>query len=171
MDVASGKSPKASRMGKAAEYLVSAFCILITGGQLNVSTSLVDDEGVDLVFHKRGGAATLAVQVKARMLSAATVQRGRFLADVRSQTFAARDDLSMLFVAVDDDHGALDSVWLVPSVEFNGLKGNLNSQMNFRFSASMDLNSKDKWSQFRIDPLDLPGRILNHLEELELSGK
>ncbi|WP_431887109.1 hypothetical protein [Micromonospora wenchangensis] len=40
------KSADASRMGKAAERLVAAFCILATRGALNVSTSLVDDEGV-----------------------------------------------------------------------------------------------------------------------------
>jgi hypothetical protein len=171
MTDATGKSPAAGRMGKATEYLVSAFCILITRGELNVSTSLVDDEGVDLVFHKRGGTATLAVQVKARMLSAATIKKGTFLADVRSQTFAARDDLAMLFVAVNDRLGALDSVWLVPSVEFNALKGNLNSQQNYRFSAAMNLGSQDKWSQFRLDPLDLPEEILNYLGELELTGK
>jgi hypothetical protein len=61
------KSADAGRMGKAAEHLVAAFCILATRGALNVSTSLVDDEGVDLVFHRRGSTATLAVQVKARM--------------------------------------------------------------------------------------------------------
>jgi hypothetical protein len=54
-------------MGKAAEYLVAAACILATRGELNVSTSLVDDEGVDLVFNRRDSPATLAVQVKARM--------------------------------------------------------------------------------------------------------
>ena len=54
-------------MGKAVEYLVAAACILSTRGELNVSTSMVDDEGVDLVFHRRDNAATLAVQVKARM--------------------------------------------------------------------------------------------------------
>ena len=43
------KSPSAGRMGKAVEYLVAASCILATRGELNVSTSLVDDEGVDLV--------------------------------------------------------------------------------------------------------------------------
>ena len=54
-------------MGKAAEHLVAAFCILATRGALNVSTSLVNDEGVDLVFHRRNSTTTLAVQVKARM--------------------------------------------------------------------------------------------------------
>lgn len=56
-------SPDAGRMGKAVEYLVAAACILTTQGRLNVSTSLVDDEGVDLVFFARGSTTTLAVQV------------------------------------------------------------------------------------------------------------
>lgn len=51
------KSPDAGRMGKAAEYLVAAVCILATHGQLNVSTSIVDDEGVDLVFARPHGDA------------------------------------------------------------------------------------------------------------------
>ena len=62
------KSPDAGRMGMAAEYLVAAVCILATRGRLNVSTSIVDDEGVDLVFHLRDSTATLAVQVKSRMM-------------------------------------------------------------------------------------------------------
>jgi hypothetical protein len=57
----------ASRMGNAAEHLIAAFCIMATRGALNGSTALVDDEGIDLVFHRRGSTATLAVQVKARM--------------------------------------------------------------------------------------------------------
>jgi hypothetical protein len=75
-----GKSASAGRMGKAVEYLVAAACILTTRGELNVSTSMVDDEGVDLVFHRRDSSATLAVQVKARMSDSVNVQRGQMLA-------------------------------------------------------------------------------------------
>lgn len=39
-----------ARKGKAVEHLVAATCILVSGLELNVSTSFVDDEGVDLVF-------------------------------------------------------------------------------------------------------------------------
>ncbi|WP_020118932.1 hypothetical protein [Streptomyces canus] len=101
------KSPAAARMGKAAEYLVAASSILATDGELNVSTSLVDDEGVDLVFHRRGSTATLAVQVKARMSTGVLVRRGTLMAFVRSQTFQPRSDLDMLFVAVDVEQGAI----------------------------------------------------------------
>lgn len=56
------KSPSAGRMGKAVEYLVAAACILASRGELGAATSLVDDEGVDLVFNRRGSSATLAGQ-------------------------------------------------------------------------------------------------------------
>lgn len=79
------KSPSAGRMGKAVEYLVAASCILTTRGELNVSTSLVDDEGMDPVFNRRNSSATLAVQVKSRTSDSKRVKAGTFLAFVRSR--------------------------------------------------------------------------------------
>ncbi|MFF7898306.1 hypothetical protein ACIP4X_04835 [Streptomyces sp. NPDC088817] len=164
------KSPAAARMGKAAEYLVAASCILATRGELNVSTSLVDDEGVDLVFHRRGGSATLAVQVKARMSTGVQVQQGRLMAFVRSQTFHPRADLDMLFVAVDVELGAVTTAWLIPSGTFGEMVTEPNSKGRFRFSASMKADSKDRWSPYRLTAAELPRRILARLAELETPG-
>ncbi|MER7562135.1 hypothetical protein ACGFWE_08780 [Streptomyces sp. NPDC048523] len=161
------KSPAAARMGKAAEYLVAASSILATGGELNVSTSLVDDEGVDLVFHRRGGTVTLAVQVKARMSTGVQVRQGRLMAFVRSQTFQPRSDLDMLFVAVDVERGAIMTAWLVPSLEFAEMVPEPNSKGRFRFSASMKPASMDRWTPFRLEAAELPRRILARLAELE----
>jgi hypothetical protein len=149
------KSPAAARMGKAAEYLVAASSILATRGELNVSTSLVDDEGVDLVFHRRGSSATLAVQVKARLM-----------AFVRSQTFQPRTGLDMLFVAVDVERGAIMTAWLIPSGTFREMVTEPNSVGRFRFSASMKSDSKDRWTPFRLTAAELPRRILVRLSEL-----
>lgn len=97
----------AGRIGKAVEHLVAASCILVTDTALNVSTAFVDDEGVDLVFHRRGGTATLAVQVKSRSTDTSVVQQGKFIANVRPETFEARLGLWMLFVVVDRPTAAL----------------------------------------------------------------
>lgn len=167
MDTYLEKSPNAARMGKAAEYLVSAFCILVIQGRLNVSTAMVDDEGVDLVFHQRGRGATLAVQVKARMLSSSLAQRGRFQTFVRSQTFHPRNDLALLFVSVDDQRGLLDQAWLVPSAEFDQRKGALTAQGRYCFVASLKDESQDQWARFRLEPLQLPDVILQYLDELD----
>ncbi len=160
------KSPSAGRLGKAVEYLVAASCILATRGELNVSTSLVDDEGVDLVFHRRDSSATLAVQVKARMSDSVRVTSGGLVAFVRSQTFRPRRDLDMLFVAVDIARGALMQAWLVPSESFADLATGPNKQGRYRFGASLKPGSQDKWSAFRLAPEELAPRILSRLEEL-----
>jgi hypothetical protein len=164
------KSPAAARMGKAAEYLVAASCILATGGELNVSTSLVDDEGVDLVFHRRGSSVTLAVQVKARMSTGMQVQQGRLMAFVRSQTFQPRADLDMLFLAVDVELGAVMTAWLIPSGTFAEMVAEPNSRGRFRFAASMKPDSKDRWSPSRLTAAELPRRVLARLVELEKEG-
>jgi hypothetical protein len=160
------KAAEAGRMGKAAEYLVAAFCILATRGALNVSTSLVDDEGVDLVFHRRNSTTTLAVQVKARMSDSKRVQSQGFVAFVRSQTFQPRCGLDMLFVAIDVARGAVMNAWLIPSLDYAKTLGRPNSQGRYRFSASMKDTADDRWRPYRLTAEQLPPAILNRLDVL-----
>lgn len=149
----------ASRMGKAVEHLVAASCILQTRARLNVSTSLVDDEGVDLVFHARGGTATLAVQVKSRMSDSRVLRRGTFSAQVRSETLRPRADLYVLFVVVDVLAGRFDTCWLVPSADLT-TKARRDSLGRYRFVASPKANSRDQWSSYRLNGPQLAEHIL-----------
>jgi hypothetical protein len=160
------KSAEAGRMGKAAEHLVAAACIISTRGQLKVSTSLVDDEGVDLFFHRRDSARTLGVQVKSRMSDSKRLQSGAFVAFVRDQTFAPRPDLDMLFLGVDVPTGAYTHAWLVPSEAF-GAGTTVNGQGRRRFYASLNEASAARWATYRLTPAELPQRILARLAELD----
>lgn len=154
------------RKGKAVEHLVAATCILVSRLELNVSTSFVDDEGVDLVFHRREQSTTLAVQVKSRSMSTTSIANNeRFITSVRSSTFRPRDDLYMLFVAVNTDEGTFDPVWFVPSLIF-AQRTKLNKRQRHVFSASMKPGTKDQWREFRHDRADLPGRVLAALDAL-----
>jgi hypothetical protein len=164
--MSNGASIDAGRKGKAVEHLVAASSILASGGQLNVSTSLVDDEGVDLVFHRRGGSATLAVQVKSRFFTSAQLAAGRFAHTVRDQTFRERDDLYLLFVAVDAEEGTFGPVWLIPSVDF-ARSAPLDTHRRRRFSASVKEMTRDQWRRYRVERPDLPGRLLALLGQLE----
>lgn len=151
------------RLGKAVEHLVAATCILTSGMELNVSTSFVDDEGVDLVFHRRSDSATLAVQVKSRSMTASMLaQKGRFGALVRAATFRPRDDLYLLFVPVDTRAGTYDLAWLVPSLVF-AEKTKPNARGRHRFVASIKPDSKDQWSNYRVERAELASRILTVL--------
>lgn len=162
MDDRLEKSTDASRVGKAVELLIASSCILASDAKLNVSTSVVDDEGVDLVFHRRGGTATLAVQVKARTYGSSRVARGSFLADVRTQTFRPHPDLYMLFVTANTTDATFGPVWLVPSPVFKerALK---TGKGKLRFTASLKPSSKDKWREFRLERAELAARILEIL--------
>ncbi|MBP2335541.1 hypothetical protein JOF41_001719 [Saccharothrix coeruleofusca] len=160
------RSPSAGRMGKAAEYLVAASCMLASRGELNVSTSLVDDEGVDLVFNRRDSSATLAVQVKARMSDSKRVRSETFVAFVRAQTFRPRPNLDMLFIAVDVDRGAIMTAWLVPSQVYAAGAGRPTSRDRYRFYASMKPDARDRWVDYRLAPSELAPRILARLAEL-----
>ena len=153
-----------SRMGKAAELLVAATCIIESRAQLNVSTAMVDDEGVDLVFHRRDGAATLAVQVKARMNDAKSLRSG-FRADVRSETLRPRDDLFVLFVVVNVGLGSFDTCWLVPSVDL-AERAKRDRLGRYRFAASPKAASRDQWRPYRFTRAELPVEILRRLNVL-----
>ena len=164
------KSPDASRIGKAVEHLVAASCILASGAELNVSTSLVDDEGVDLVFHRRGGTATLAAQVKSRRTTTTRAQAGGFLAGVRPQTFRPRADFYLLFVLVDAAEATFGPVWLVPSLDFAAKARPIGRRGVLRFAASLSPTSKDQWRQYRLERTDLHREILDILARAEARG-
>lgn len=154
-----------ARKGKAVEHLVAATCILTSGLKLNVSTSLVDDEGVDLVFHRRGKSTTLAVQVKSRTMATKGISQGnRFYATVRAATFRPRADLYLLFVPVDAEEGTFPFVWLVPSKPFT--RRPVNRRGRRVFSASTKDGSEDQWSKYRVERADLADEILSVIKKL-----
>ena len=133
---------------------------------LNVSTSLVDDEGVDLVFHRRGRPTTLAVQVKSRGSDTSVVQREQFIGSKRPQTFEARLDLYMLFVVVDRPTATLATVWFLPSVDFDRLARTTGKGMR-RFTASPKEGSTDQGRPYRMPSRELPDAIIGALGELD----
>jgi len=149
---------KSSALGKAVEHLVAASCILTTEARLNVSTAFVDDEGLDLVFHLRGGSATLAVQVKHNSSTSQKTKRGQLICEARAQTFRPRPDLWMLFVVVDFANATLQDVFFVPSGKFDQL-ANTTGKGKRRITASLKEGSKDQRQEFRMPFPELPHRL------------
>jgi hypothetical protein len=147
------------------EHLVAASCILASGARLNVSTSLVDDEGVDVVFHRRGGVATIAAQIKSRTTTAKGVVRGHFSARVRVQTFRSRSDLYMLFAIVDAPTATVGPVWFVPSADFEQGAVKISRGL-LAFNASTSEHTKDQWRRYRLDGVNVPARLAQRVLEL-----
>ncbi len=166
------KHSGAARKGKAAEHLIAASCILASGGELNASTSLVDDEGVDIVFHRRGRSRTLAVQVKSRFDEAGGSthlhQQGRFIGNVRVASFQPRDSLYLLFAVIRSQEADFGPVWFVPSHDFAAKAQRVGGSTRplLRISASAKPDTQDQWRQFRLGRAELATAILDALDHL-----
>lgn len=89
-----------------------------------------------------------------------------FVAFVRAQTFVPRNNLDMLFVAVDVKRGVVMKAWLVPSLEYAETLDQPNSRGRYKFSASMKDASKDRWRPSRLEAAELPVAILQRLDAL-----
>jgi hypothetical protein len=152
--------------GKPVELYIAAYCMLARPGDLSVSTSFIDDEGVDLVFNRWGKTATLAIQVKSRFADSAEVKRGDFVADVNRSTFQSRKSFYVLFAVADPDVVELEPLWLVPSEELD--KKNQGKQA-IRFKANIDTVGQGigQWDSYALHIADLPQRLRSILDELD----
>jgi hypothetical protein len=123
------------RRGIAAESLVASMCVLGSDGELTVATSLVDDEGVDLVFYRSAAQPMLSVQVKSHFFDTPEkIERRGANALLNPGTFRPRRDLYLLFLVVNQYEARIQTAWLVPSEEFSKSK----TGKNLRFQASPD---------------------------------
>ncbi|QRP43154.1 hypothetical protein [Amycolatopsis sp. FDAARGOS 1241] len=149
-------------MGKAVEHLVAATCLLASRGELDAATSLADDEGVDLVFNRRGSSAMRGFQVKARMSGSKRVQAGSWR-PCGSRRSAPRSALHLLFVSVDIAEARLVTAWLVPSTDFAAKAGSSNALGRWQFSPSLKEQSQDRRRSYRLEPAELAPRVLDRL--------
>ncbi len=163
------KNNASARKGKATEQLIAASCILASGGQLNASTGLVDDEGIDITFKRRNSSQTIDIQVKARFSdeegSKLLRENQRLRCDVTPNTFQVRDNIYMLFVAVDGPEAEWGPAWLVPSAAFKKEAMVVGKQRKLRFDASVKKGSADKWNSYRLERADLAAELLKLLAD------
>jgi hypothetical protein len=158
-----------ARKGKATEQLIAASVVLASGGELNALTAMVDDEGVDLSLKRRNGLNTLDLQVKSGFVDErkSLREKGVFIADVRRNTFQARNDLFMLYAVVDGSKAELLRAWLVPSaiLESQGFDVHTRGTDCLRFQASAKPESRDKWRRYRLERSELVPALLKLLRQ------
>ncbi|MCW4040409.1 MAG: hypothetical protein NWE83_06625 [Candidatus Bathyarchaeota archaeon] len=151
-----------SMKGTIVESYLAQFCIAKSEGQLNVAQPLADDEGVDLIFYKRGQSdKTLYAQVKSRYATSKRVRQQQIQCRVKRSSFNARENYYMLFLAFDHEEQQIEKLWLVPSIDFEEKTRN---QTGDKLVFSTGYNTENKWTQYRIDDLDqLPKELLEWL--------
>ena len=151
-----------SMKGSIVESYLVQFCIAKSEGQLNVARPLADDEGVDLIFYKRGQSKnTLYAQVKSRYATSKRVRQQQIQCRVKRASFTPRENYYMLFLAFDHEEQQIEKLWLVPSIDFYE---KTRHQTGTRMVFSTGYTTENKWTQYRIDDLDqLPQELLEWL--------
>lgn len=148
-----------SLKGKIAATLVGMACAQGSNGQINFASPFVDDEGVDLIFFKRGGSGkTILAQVKSRTVQSRLLSQGTYRVQVRKASFKAREGYYFIFVAFDQLRKQLsDTLWFIPST---GFERKLSGQKNEKVLVFQSrFNSNDMWVEYRVSLEELPQRI------------
>ena len=152
-----------SLKGKIAATLICMACAQGSNGEINFASPFVDDEGVDLIFFKKGGSGrAILAQVKSRTMQSKLLSQGTFRVQVRRASFKPREGCYFIFVALDaSGKGLLNALWFIPSLDFEKkLSGQTNKSV---LVFQSKFTSKDMWEDYRISLDELPQRILKIL--------
>jgi len=152
-----------SLKGKIAATLIGMACAQGSNGEINFASPFVDDEGVDLIFFKKGGSGrAILAQVKSRTMQSKLLSKGTFRVQVRRANFKPREGYYFIFVALDESgKGLFNILWFIPSLDF---ARNLFRQTNKSVLVFQSrFTSKDMWEEYRASLDELPQRILQIL--------
>lgn len=148
-----------SLKGKIAATLIGIACAQQFKEQINFASPFVDDEGVDLMFFKKGGnGKAILAQVKSRTTQSKLLSQGIFRVQVRRASFKTRKGYYFIFVAFDQLKKQLfDTLWFIPSIDFEKKLAGQKNEKVLVFQSRF--NSNDMWAQYRINLEQLPKRI------------
>ena len=165
-EVGNERCSRQSLEGQARRAVIAAYCMLASRNRLNVATSYIDDEGVDLFVNRWRGRSTLALQVKSKYSDSVEIGRDEFIVNVSRRTFEPRPNYYVVFVLVDEELVRLNPMWLVPS-QVLGEKS--PGSKDIRFAANLATVGKGlgQWEEYVVTLEGLPGKILGILDGLE----
>jgi len=153
-----------TELGRAGELAMALYSIVSSDGELQLFTPVADDDHVDATAGRRGGVPAIAIQVK----TAREVDRGGLVeAKADYPLGRVREHPAFLYAVLLLTSVTVESVWLIPSPDFNRIAyrraaGN-REILEFRGDPFRD----DRYSSFRIPPLEIGPRLLTVIDSLK----
>ena len=141
-----------TQIGQVAESIVAAHITLCSQGRLSVFRPDADDDGLDLLAYNKRTGVSWPIQVKSRRTNSPKGSKTVHF-DVRKATFSALPNAILLGVLLDLKNDKLDiqRAWLIPMKDLPEVANVKESVFTVR--ASMDMNSKDKYTPYRYDSM------------------
>jgi hypothetical protein len=157
--------------GIVGQLLFTAVAMLSSRGALKAGLPLVDDEGRDVEVHLAGKfRAAFAIQVKmsTRLTGTGKYRRLEMAFGIRPENLIDHPCYWYLFAHIDLSQMRLSEyMFLVPAREIHS---HLAKKWNrglpfFDFKANIDPNAHDRWSPYRVKPVDVGKHLVKLMRE------
>src|SRR5260370_10038989 len=150
-------------LGRAGEVALELYAMVSSDGELELFSPVADDDQVDATAGRRGGVPAIAIQVK----TGREVDRNG-LAEARADYPAGkiREHPAFLYAVLLLPSVTIESAWLIPSPDFNRIAYRVKSGDREILEFRGDPTSEDRYSAFRVPPLELGPRLLAVIDPL-----
>lgn len=153
-----------TQLGRAGELALALYSMVSSGGDLQLFTPVADDDHVDATAGRRGGVPAIAIQVK----TASDVDRnGTVEATADYPIGHVREHRAFLYAVLLLASVTIEAAWLVPSPDFNRLAYRRTAGEREILEFRGDPIRDDRYSTFRIPPLEIGPRLLTVIDSLE----
>ena len=152
-----------TQLGRAGELALALYAMVSSDGELEMFTPVADDDHVDATAGRRGGVPAIAIQVKT---ARAVDKNGLVEAKADFPAGKVREHPAFLYAVLLLSSVNISTAWLVPSPAFNRIAYRHASPgrevLEFRADPSRD----DRFSTFRVPPLEIGPKLLAIIESL-----
>ena len=152
-----------TQLGRAGELALDLYAMVSSDGELEIFSPIADDDHVDATAGRRGGVPAIAIQVK----TVRELDRGG-LVEAKADYPAGRirEHPAFLYAVLLLPSVTIECAWLIPSPDFNRIAYRVASGdreiLEFRGDPSRD----DRYSSFRVPPLEIGPRLLTVIDSL-----
>ncbi len=155
-----------TELGRVGELAMALYAMVSSDGELQLFTPVADDDHVDATAGRRGGLPAIAIQVK----TASAVDRdGLVEAKADYPAGHVREHRAFLYTVLLMASVTIEAAWLVPSPDFNRLAYRHLDGDREILAFRGDPLRNDRYSTFRVPPLELGPRLLSAIDSQQES--
>lgn len=153
-----------TQLGRAGELAMALYSMVSSGGELQLFTPVADDDHIDATAGRRGRVPVIAIQVK----TAGKVDRGGLVeATAEYPAGHVREHRAFLYAVLLMAGVTIEVLWLLPSPDFNRLAYRRIARGREILEFRGDPAREDRYSTFRVPPLEIGPRLLSVIDSLE----
>lgn len=153
-----------TQLGRAGELALALYSMVSSNGELQLFTPVADDDHVDATAGRRGGQPAIAIQVK----TAGAVDRtGEVEAKADYPVDHVREHPAFVYAVLLLASVTIEAAWIVPSPDFNRLAYRHAESRREILEFRGDPVRSDRYSMFRIPPLEIGPRLLALIDSLD----